>query len=72
MRAFLLSLGQMEFDVERDFDLDVFDWFFIQPLMNGPTPAFTANDATAINDVDQDGDFDLRDVGAFQRGFTGQ
>jgi CxxC motif-containing protein (DUF1111 family) len=68
---FLLSLGQLEFDFERDHDIDEIDWFFIEPFMSGPTPAYSPDQFEAINDVDQDGDFDMRDVGAFQRGFTG-
>lgn len=69
---FLLSLGQLEFDFERDHDIDDIDWFFIEPLMTGPTPSYSPDQFEAITDVDQDGDFDMRDIGAFQRGFTGQ
>lgn len=71
---FLLSLGQVEFDNERDNDIDEFDWFFIEPTVTGPAPvaAISPDSFDAISDIDQDGDFDLRDIAAFQRGFTGQ
>ena len=70
---FLLSLGQMEFDAESDHDIDEFDWFFAEAQFTGPTPVtpITADDDAAIHDFDADGDFDLRDVGVFQRAFTG-
>lgn len=69
---FLLSLGQLEFDFERDHDIDDIDWFFLEPLLTGPVPSYSPDQFEAITDVDQDGDFDMRDIGAFQRGITGQ
>lgn len=72
LHGFLLSLGRLEFDFERDNDIDDFDWFFIFPDFNGPVNAYSPDHPAATNDVDQDGDFDIRDVGAFQRGYTGQ
>jgi CxxC motif-containing protein (DUF1111 family) len=68
---FLMSLGQMAFDHEQDHTVTDIDWFFSHTLFNGPTPAYTPEDFASINDVDQDGDFDLRDFGALQRAFTG-
>jgi CxxC motif-containing protein (DUF1111 family) len=72
---FLRSLGQAEFDlVDDDHDVDEFDWFFCLQQFNGPFPAVahTADDVGALCDLDQDGDFDLVEFGAFQRAFTGQ
>lgn len=71
---FLMSLGQMEFDHERDHDVDEFDWFFAEQEVTGPTPTspISPDEFRAISDFDQDGDFDLRDIGVFQRAFTGQ
>lgn len=69
--AFLGSLGRIEFDWERDNDVDVFDWFFVEPFFTGPVPSLTPDDAGALCDVEQDGDFDLVDFGLLQRGFTG-
>lgn len=69
---FLRSLGQLEFDHERDHDVDQVDWFFIHlSAFNGPTPAYTPDDFESISDFDQDGDVDLRDFGVLQRAFTG-
>lgn len=70
--AFLGSLGQAEFDIEVDNDLDEFDWFFIEPFVTGPGSFYTPDSPEAFCDVDADGDFDLVDFDAFQRGFTGQ
>lgn len=74
LRQFLATLGRGEFDIENDNDLDDIDWFFIQPLFNGPNPAVphAPEDEGAQCDVDQDGDFDLREFALFQRAFTGQ
>lgn len=69
--AFLGSLGQSEFDFEHDNDVDEFDWFFIEPWLTGPGTFFGADDPRAIADVDQDGDFDLRDFLVLQSAFTG-
>jgi hypothetical protein len=54
--------------------VDEFDWFFCLQQFNGPFPAVahTADDVGALCDLDQDGDFDLVEFGAFQRAFTGQ
>lgn len=68
---FLGSLGRAEFDWERDNDVDEFDYFFIQPFITDPVPSFTPDDEGALCDIDQDGDFDLRDFGMLQRGFSG-
>lgn len=72
--AFLQSLGQAEFDWERDHDVDVFDWFFVEQILTGPlqAPAYGPDDFAAIADVDVDGDVDLRDFGVLQRAWTGQ
>jgi cytochrome c551/c552 len=70
---FLLSLGRPEFDQEGDFDVDDFDWFFLEAnsLFTGPGPVFTPDDPAAVADFDQDGDFDLVDFTAMQRAMTG-
>jgi len=71
--AFLLSLGQLEFDAEKDNDVDSLDWFFIDfnGWFNGPgSGAVTADSPAAIADVDQDGDVDLVDFGLLQRAMT--
>lgn len=70
--AFLMSLGRAEFDLENDSDIDEFDWFFLRPLVTGPGASVTPDDAAAVADFDQDGDFDLRDFGNLQRAFTAQ
>ena len=74
MLGFLKTLGQGEFDFENDNDIDDFDWFFIEPFLNGPNPAVphTLEDQAAICDIDQDGDFDIREFGLLQRAYTGQ
>jgi hypothetical protein len=71
---FLLSLGRAEFDYESDNDLDQFDWFFLNfdGLFTGPGSFYTPNDFGAIADIDEDGDFDMRDWAEFQLGFTGE
>ena len=71
MIDFLGSLGRAEFDWERDNDVDEFDYFFVQPFITDPVPSHTPDDPGALCDIDQDGDFDLRDFGMLQRGFTG-
>ena len=35
---FLLSLGRTEFDWDIDNQITEFDWFFLEPLMTGPSP----------------------------------
>ena len=75
LRKFLRSLGQAEFDLsDDDHDVDEYDWFFCYQQFNGPVPAVPhgADDVGALCDLDQDGDFDLVEFGAFQRAFTGQ
>ncbi|MDA1263828.1 MAG: hypothetical protein O2816_01975 [Planctomycetota bacterium] len=81
LALFLASLGQAPFDYEdnatligsADNDRDRFDWFFIEPFFTGEAPgSFTVNDTAAVTDVQGDGDFDLREFGLFQRGFTGE
>ncbi len=69
--AFLGSLGQSEFDFEHDNDVDEFDWFFLEPSLTGPGVFFGADDPRAIADVEQGGDFDLRDFLVMQAAFTG-
>lgn len=80
LTRFLASLGQAEFDYEdsgglikaADNDRDEFDWFFIEPFFTGEAPgSFTVDDYAAVADPQGDGDFDLREFGLFQRGFTG-
>lgn len=75
LRKFLRSLGQAEFDLsDDDHDVDEFDWFFCYQQFNGPVPAAPhgPDSVGALCDLDQDGDFDLVEFGAFQRAFTGQ
>lgn len=73
---FLLSLGRGEFDIENNSTVDEIDWFFLWlSHFTGPNtgaPFFTVDDASAVADVDVDGDFDLADFAVMQRGFTGQ
>lgn len=69
---FLQSLGQAEFDFERDNDVDAFDWFFLEPELTGPVGSIAPDDRAAIADIDSDGDFDLADFAAVQRAFSGQ
>lgn len=69
---FLQSLGRVEFDYERDNDLDDFDWFFIEPFLTGPGTFFDADAPEAFCDIEQDGDFDLHDVASLQIAYTGQ
>lgn len=68
---FLGSLGRIEFDWERDNDVDEFDYFFVEPFRTNPGPHHTPDDPGALCDIDQDGDFDLRDIGMLQRAYTG-
>lgn len=69
---FLQSLGRVEFDEERDNDIDQFDWFFVEPYITGPGAFYTPDDVEAFCDADQDGDFDLHEVGLMQIAFTGE
>jgi hypothetical protein len=71
VQAFLLSLGRAEFDAEYNNNVDEIDWFFLRPTLTGPGSFFNADDDRAVADFDQDGDFDLRDIAAMQRAFTG-
>lgn len=71
LQNFLISLGQAEFDFEYNNNVDEIDWFFLRPMMTGPGTYFDADSTSAIADFDQDGDFDLRDIAALQRAFTG-
>ena len=52
--AFLQSLGQAEFDWERDHDVDEFDWFFIEQTFTGPGSFLSPDDFASISDVDAD------------------
>lgn len=69
---FLKSLGQLEFDYEKDNDVDWVDWFFLdfEGKFTGPTASFNADAPQALADIDQDGDFDLLDFGWMQRAAT--
>ena len=72
---FLASLGRPEFDLDgANNTVDIFDYFFLDAHFNGPAPAmpYTPDDEGSIADVDQDGDYDLRDALVLQRAFTGQ
>jgi len=71
--AFLLSLGRLEFDSEKDDDVDNLDWFFINfnGWFQGPgADNITPDSEAALADVEQDGDFDLVDFGLLQRAMT--
>lgn len=74
LARFLGSLGRAEFDWDNNNVIDVFDWFFMEPLFTGPNPAtpVTPDDDGAVADFNQDGALDLRDFIMFQRAFTGQ
>jgi hypothetical protein len=67
---FLGSLGQREFDADDNGTVDAIDWLSIQPTFTGPGSFFTPDSASAISDVDHDGDFDLIDIGYMQRAHT--
>jgi CxxC motif-containing protein (DUF1111 family) len=71
--AFLMSLGRLEFDAEKDNDVDQFDWFVIHlnGWFQGPgAGSVTPDSPAAVADVDQDGDVDLVDFGLLQRAMT--
>jgi CxxC motif-containing protein (DUF1111 family) len=73
IQAFLMSLGQLEFDADENNSVDGFDWFFISNngWFQGPGANNVNPDATAaLADVDQDGDVDLVDFGLMQRAMT--
>lgn len=74
LMRFLGSLGRAEFDWDINNRIDVFDWFFLEPLATGPVPQtpIGPDDDGAICDVDGDGDFDLVEFGKLQRVWTGQ
>lgn len=72
---FLRSLGRGEFDYENDNDVDEFDIFFSfnDSEFTGPgAGTFTPDDAAAVSDFDQDGDYDLADFEVLMRAYTGQ
>lgn len=74
LHNFLLSLGRVEFDVDTPLSaqsINEIDWFFMRPTLTGPGSYFTPESPVAVCDIDQDGDFDLRDIAAFQRAFNG-
>jgi hypothetical protein len=67
--AFTMSLGRLEFDAEKDNDVDATDWFFIHfnGWFQGPgAGSVTPDSPAAVADVDQDGDVDLVDFGLMQ------
>jgi CxxC motif-containing protein (DUF1111 family) len=71
--AFLMSLGRLEFDAEKDNDVDPFDWavIHINGWFQGPgAGSVTPDSPAAVADVDQDGDVDLVDFGLLQRAMT--
>ena len=71
--AFLMSLGRLEFDAEKDNDVDPFDWavIHINGWFQGPgVGSITPDSPAAVADVDQDGDVDLVDFGLLQRAMT--
>jgi CxxC motif-containing protein (DUF1111 family) len=70
LAAFLGSLGKVEFDWEGDNDVDEIDWFFLLPLMTGPTPVLTPDHEASVADFDGDGDFDMKDFAVLQRAWT--
>ena len=73
LQAFLMSLGQLEFDADKNNSVDGFDWFFISNngWFQGPGANNVNPDApSALADVDQDGDVDLVDFGLLQRAMT--
>jgi len=70
--AFLDSLGRAEFDQDGDEEIGLADYDVIHGCLTDPgAAAYTADDACAISDIDQDGDVDLIDISALQRAFTG-
>jgi CxxC motif-containing protein (DUF1111 family) len=73
LQTFLMSLGQLEFDADKNNSVDGFDWFFISNngWFQGPGANNVNPDApSALADVDQDGDVDLVDFGLLQRAMT--
>jgi Di-haem oxidoreductase, putative peroxidase len=73
LAAFLMSLGQQEFDEDHSQFVDATDWFFIafNGWFQGPGANNVNPDApSAVADIDQDGDVDLVDFGLLQRAMT--
>ncbi|MDZ4774746.1 MAG: di-heme oxidoredictase family protein [Planctomycetota bacterium] len=70
IQNFLMSLGRAEFDIENDNSISEADWFFLRPILTGPGSFLTPDSTAAVADLDQDGDFDLRDLAGFQRAYT--
>ena len=68
--AFLQSLGRAEFDHDNNHRVDSADWETMFPAVNGPLGTYVPDDPASISDIDQDGDVDMVDVGAFQRAMT--
>ncbi|HEX5012220.1 MAG TPA: di-heme oxidoredictase family protein [Planctomycetota bacterium] len=71
--AFVMSLGRLEFDAEKDNDVDAIDWFVIHlsGWFQGPgAGSVTPDSPAAVADIDQDGDVDLVDFGLMQRAMT--
>lgn len=60
---FLNSLGRAEFDEDGDNEIELVDFFGFKACYGGGP--YTPDDPCAVHDIDQDGDVDLDDFGAF-------
>lgn len=70
--AFLRSLGQAEFDYDRDNDVQIDDFVYgFKLCYTGPGSFYTPDDPCAIHDIDQDGDVDLDDFDSFMLAYVG-
>lgn len=70
--AFLRSLGQAEFDIDFDNDVQVDDFLFgFKFCYTGPGSFYTPDDPCSIHDIDQDGDVDLDDFDSFMLAYVG-
>ena len=70
--AFLRSLGQIEFDIDYDNDVQSDDFTFgFKSCYTGPGSFYTPDDPCAIHDIDQDGDVDLDDFDGFLLAYVG-
>ncbi|MGB0716703.1 MAG: di-heme oxidoredictase family protein, partial [Phycisphaerae bacterium] len=68
---FLESLGRAEFDFDSDQVVDEDDWVAFRGCFTGPGSFYTADDACAIGDIDQDGDVDDVDFDRFLAAYQG-